>query len=148
MPELETYRSVHAMSLPLLDQDGNPRGDGKEFLVQGGRNVQLLPDIAERALRSGAVRELTDEEREELQPAGEPEEGSEVNGTPEAGPGAVVTPTPPAEDTDQDGKLTRPANGASKDKWVAFAQQEGLDSSGTRDEIRARYEQVEKLEAQ
>jgi hypothetical protein len=143
--DFKTYRAVNSLSIPLYDQDGKPRVDGKETLVQGGSNVDLPTELAQRALDSGSVRELTDQERDELNPP-QTQEGAEVNGTPEAGPGA---PTPePAAETDQDGRLQRPANGATKEKWVAFAEQEGLDSSGTRDEIRARYEQAEKLEAQ
>lgn len=33
--------------------------------------------------------------------------------------------------------LPRPANSASKAEWVAYGDQEGVDTSGTRDDIRA-----------
>lgn len=144
--DFKTYRAVNSLSIPLYDQDGKPRADGKEILVQGGSNVDLPTELAQRALDSGSVRELTDQEQAERTPPEQTEEGAEVNGTPGVGPG--VQTTEPAAETDQDGRLQRPANGATKEKWVAFAEQEGLDSSGTRDEIRARYEQAEKLEAQ
>jgi len=149
MSDFDTYRAVNSLSIPIFEQDGTARKDGRERLVQGGQNVDLPADLAKRAIESGSVRELTEQERAELEPAGEPEEGSEVNGSPTTGPGAeVVAPSADGDtETDENGKLKRPSNGASKDKWVRYAEQEGLDPSGTRDEIRSRVEAAEMLES-
>src|SRR4051794_17690813 len=111
MSDFDTYRAVNSLSIPLYDEDGEPRADGREILVQGGSNVDLPAELAQRALKSGSVRELTEQERAELEPASEPEEGSEVNGSPTTGPGAEAV-TPSADgDTDENGKLKRPSNG-------------------------------------
>lgn len=129
--DFKTYRAIHSLSIPLYDQEGKPRADGKETLVQGGSNVELPDDFAQRALGFRAVRELSEDEQAELNPS-EPDEESEVNGDPNRA----------------ENRLPKPAANASKADWVAYAGQEGLDVSGTRDEIQARVEQAEQLEAQ
>lgn len=129
--DFKTYRAINSLSIPLYEKDGKARADGKEILIQGGTNVELPADLAERALRLRSVRELTEDEQAELNPP-KTEEGADVNGDPNRA----------------EPRLPKPAANASKADWVAYAEQEGLDTSGTRDEIQARVEQAEKLEAQ
>lgn len=130
-----TLVAVRAMSLPILSKDGNPLPSGKEYLVRAGDRVEMLAENAEAALHCGAARELTDEES---QPTPEPEEGSDVNGDP-------LTGKDPAN---EGARLDKPAANAKTEDWRAFAKQEGLSDEGSRDEIRARVEAAEKLEAQ
>lgn len=139
MAEGKTYRTVHAMSLPLLDEDGNPREPRKEILVHAGQDIQLSPEIAGQALRIGAVRELTGDEERAARPA--EQENVPPSTTEQIGEGKEPMSVTPA-------KLERPANNARTEDWIAFAQQEGVDPTGTRAEIIARIDAVGKLEAQ
>lgn len=72
-------------------------------------------------------------------PNGEPKAPEENNPFVETG----SAPTPPdqiendAESTPA--KLEKPKKSASKQEWVAYAEQEGVDSSGTSKEIQARF---------
>lgn len=115
------YLAVPTLSVPRYDNDG--KVTNKNQMVRGGDEIELdtalHKEFIERALKSGALVEVPQQEREQA------EEGSEVNG-----PGASTLIGTPALDGNTEGRLARPAEDASYAEWVAFGKQEELDVSG------------------
>lgn len=135
MSETKRYLAVPSLSVPRYDDAG--KITSKNQFVRGGEEVELDTELhkefIERGLKSGALVEAPDKQEPEAT------EGSEVNG-----PGADTLIGTPALDGNTEGRLARPAEDASYAEWVAFAKQEGLDTSGGKAAIQQRAEQKEK----
>ena len=134
--ELQTIRMVRAMSIPLL-VDGKPHPQGKERLVLPGQNVEMESELAARALEYGAARELTDEEKAAAE-GPEEREGDEVNA------GSASAKKAQEQAAADAARLQRPADDASYADWVAYAKQQGVKASGTKEEIQGRVADKEK----
>lgn len=119
------YMLINTLSLP------HPQNKKRTVLHRGGTVVDLDSEVAERGLKLGAVRELTDEEREQY--ADDTDETTEARVPALPGDGIVPPgPTPgpagtsPVSDPDDAtarGEVTlpeRPSNGASTETWRAY----------------------------
>lgn len=150
MSDKTEYMTVNALSLPLLDQEGKQVGD-RERLVTSGQVIQLDPadEVTKRALASGAVRELTDQEKEANQPP-ERREGDEVNGP---GVSALIgspdldVARPESREDSRVAKLDRPAEDATYQDWAKYAKQEGVDGTGGKAAIQERFAERDRQQA-
>jgi hypothetical protein len=143
-----TYRTIHAMSLPMLDEDGKPLASGKERLVMANTDVELDGELAERALQQNTVRELTEDERKAAEPE-EAREGDEVNAGSESAKAAEQQRASLRAKAEAEGTpLTdRPVDDAPYADWVAYAKQEGVSASGKKEDIIARVNEKEAAKA-
>lgn len=94
------YIAVHALSLP---NPGAPDKPERSILHRAGSVVELEGDSAEAALKGGAIRELTAQERGEPEPA-----------------------DPDVDAGLREAAKDRPNNNASKEEWRAYAQRVGV----------------------
>lgn len=102
------YIAVHALSLP---NPGAPDDPLRSILHRAGAVVELEGASAEAALKGGAIRELTKEERGDS-----PSPEQELADSREQAELQAL----------RDAAKDRPNNNASKEEWRAFAQRIGV----------------------